>query len=100
MDGEIAQARMATVEPNDGDPTALAGTRSDFALLYEECRLPVYRFLRSRTRSVDEAADLTASAFERARGPSRATTLASRPCRGSCASPVTSPSTLPVGAVQ
>jgi RNA polymerase sigma-70 factor (ECF subfamily) len=28
--------------------------------------LPVYRFLRSRTRSDDEAADLTAAAFERA----------------------------------
>jgi RNA polymerase sigma-70 factor (ECF subfamily) len=66
MDGDIAQARMATVEPNDGIPTALTGTRSDFVLLYEECRLPVYRYLRSRSRSDDEAADLTATAFERA----------------------------------
>ena len=66
MDGDIARARMATVEPNEGVPTALTGTRSDFALLYEECRLPVYRFLRSRSRSDDEAADLTATAFERA----------------------------------
>jgi Sigma-70 region 2 len=32
----------------------------------DERRLPVYRFLRTRTRSDDEAADLTASAFERA----------------------------------
>jgi RNA polymerase sigma-70 factor (ECF subfamily) len=66
MDGDIAQARMATVEPNDGIPTALTGRRSDFVLLYEECRLPVYRYLRSRSRSDDEAADLTATAFERA----------------------------------
>jgi RNA polymerase sigma-70 factor (ECF subfamily) len=66
MDGEIAQARMATVEPDEGVPAASAGARSGFVLLYEECRLPVYRFLRSRSRSDDEAADLTASAFERA----------------------------------
>jgi RNA polymerase sigma-70 factor, ECF subfamily len=66
MDGEIAQARMATAEPNGAVPAALSDTRSDFALLYEDCRLPVYRFLRSRTRSDDEAADLTAGAFERA----------------------------------
>ena len=37
-----------------------------FAALYEECRLPVFRYLRSRTRSDDEAADLAATAFERA----------------------------------
>ena len=66
MDGEIARARMATAEPNDGVPVASTDTRSGFVLLYEECRLPVYRYLRSRTRSDDEAADLTAATFERA----------------------------------
>lgn len=39
---------------------------SEFAALYEQCRLPVFRYLRSRTRSEDEAADLAATAFERA----------------------------------
>ena len=66
MDTEVARARTGTVAPNDGVPTALTETPADFAFLYETCRLSVYRFLRSRTRSDDEAADLTASAFERA----------------------------------
>jgi len=66
MDGEVAQVRRATAAPDDGVPGALTETSADFGLLYETCRLPVYRFLRSRTRSDDEAADLTASTFERA----------------------------------
>jgi RNA polymerase sigma-70 factor (ECF subfamily) len=57
---------MRTAASNDGVPTALTETAADFALLYETCRLAVYRYLRSRTRSDDEAADLTAGAFERA----------------------------------
>ena len=66
MDGQATRAGMATVALNDGDPDALTWTPGSFALLYEECRLPVYRFLRSRSRSEDEAADLTAATFERA----------------------------------
>jgi RNA polymerase sigma-70 factor (ECF subfamily) len=66
MDGEVAKARMATVAPNDRVRDALAETPADFALLYQTCRLPVYRYVRSRTRSDDEAADLTAATFERA----------------------------------
>lgn len=41
------------------DPTA-------FGRLYESYRLPVYRYLRSRSASDDDAADLTAATFERA----------------------------------
>jgi hypothetical protein len=43
MDEEVVQARAAMVAPSDGVPAALTETPSDFALLYEECRLPVYR---------------------------------------------------------
>jgi RNA polymerase sigma-70 factor (ECF subfamily) len=66
MDTEVAEARLATVVASDAIPNAATATAPPFALLYEECRLPVYRFLRSRCRSDDEAADLTASTFERA----------------------------------
>lgn len=51
----------------DGDP--LDRARSDpraFADVYERYRLSVYRFLRTRGASDDEAADLTAETFERA----------------------------------
>lgn len=41
------------------DPTA-------FAAIYERHRAPVYRYLRSRTTSDDEAGDLCATTFERA----------------------------------
>lgn len=44
------------------EPTRAA----EFAAVYEACRLPVFRYLRSRTRSDDEAAELAATAFERA----------------------------------
>jgi RNA polymerase sigma-70 factor (ECF subfamily) len=37
-----------------------------FTRLYEECRLPVYRFLRTLCRSDEEAADIAATVFERA----------------------------------
>lgn len=66
MDGASAETPVATVAPNDGGPIALTETPASFVVLYEECRLPVYRFLRSRSRSDDEAADLAATAFERA----------------------------------
>lgn len=50
------------------DELALAA-RSDptaFGVLYERHRLAVFRYLRTRSRSEEEAADLTAVAFERA----------------------------------
>jgi RNA polymerase sigma factor (sigma-70 family) len=66
MDGASAETPVATVGPNDGGPIARTQTPASFVVLYEECRAPLYRFLRSRSRSDDEAADLTATAFERA----------------------------------
>jgi len=39
---------------------------SSFGLLYEQHRLPVYRYLRARTRSDADALDLAADTFERA----------------------------------
>lgn len=63
MESEARVAEMRrTTEASVG-----AGTRAAaFATLYQECRLPVFRYLRSRSRSDDEAADLAAVAFERA----------------------------------
>jgi len=66
MEGEAAPDRVVKGTPKDDVVGALATAPVDFALLYQECRLPVYRFLRSRSRSDDEAADLTAATFERA----------------------------------
>ena len=51
-DEELALAARA-------DPAA-------FGLLYERHRLAVYRYLRTRTRTDDDAGELTAVAFERA----------------------------------
>ena len=39
---------------------------ASFGLLYEQHRLPVYRYLRARTRSDADALDLAADTFERA----------------------------------
>ncbi len=39
---------------------------STFGSLYESYRLPVYRYLRARTRSEEDALDLAAATFERA----------------------------------
>jgi RNA polymerase sigma-70 factor (ECF subfamily) len=60
------EAGIAVIEPAD-DLVALA--RDDpaaFQTLYETYRLPVYRYLRSRLTSDDDAADLAALTFERA----------------------------------
>lgn len=51
------------------EPDLLAQARYDlsaFRRLYEDCRLPIYRYLRSRGYSDADAADLTAATFERA----------------------------------
>jgi RNA polymerase sigma-70 factor (ECF subfamily) len=53
-DEDRTMARAAT-----RDPTA-------FAAIYERYRTPVYRYLRSRTASDDEAGELCAVTFERA----------------------------------
>ena len=54
--------RVALVEENPAerlDP-------SDFGQLYQQHRLSVYRYLRARVRSDEDALDLAASTFERA----------------------------------
>jgi RNA polymerase sigma-70 factor, ECF subfamily len=66
MDGEATQARIREVAGSDAVPDDLIDASASFVPLYEQCRLPVYRYLRSRSRSDDEAADLTAVTFERA----------------------------------
>jgi RNA polymerase sigma-70 factor (ECF subfamily) len=52
------EAGETVVAARDGSATLEA--------LYRSYRTPVYRYLRSRTTSDDDAADLTASTFERA----------------------------------
>ena len=51
----------AETEPERLDPSV-------FGLLYEKHRLSVYRYLRARTRSDEDALDLAAVTFERAFG--------------------------------
>ena len=56
-------------EPNDAElALAARADREAFGLLYRRHRLAVYRYLRARTRTDDEAAELTAVTFERALG--------------------------------
>ncbi|HEY8636110.1 MAG TPA: sigma-70 family RNA polymerase sigma factor [Candidatus Limnocylindrales bacterium] len=53
----------------DRDDDLALAARSDpdaFGLLYERHRLAIYRYLRTRTRSDDDAGELTAIVFERA----------------------------------
>lgn len=52
-------AEAVETEPERLDPSA-------FGLLYEKHRLPVYRYLRARTQSEEDALDLAAVTFERA----------------------------------
>ena len=54
-----AAAEAVEVEPERLDAAA-------FGLLYENHRLPVFRYLRARTRTEDEALDLAGVTFERA----------------------------------
>lgn len=53
------EGRAADAESERLDPAS-------FGLLYEEHRLPVYRYLRAKTGSDAEALDLAADTFERA----------------------------------
>jgi len=53
----------------DRDDELALAARTDaaaFGVLYERHRLAVFRYLRTRTRTEDEAAELTAITFERA----------------------------------
>jgi len=54
LDEDEAMACASTLDPNA------------FAAIYERYRTPVYRYLRSRTTSDDEAGELCAVTFERA----------------------------------
>src|SRR5204862_1406989 len=72
-EGSMDEVRTLTTERERArverdDDLALAA-RSDpeaFGLLYERHRLAVFRYLRTRTRSEDDAGELTAVVFERA----------------------------------
>lgn len=54
LDEDEAMARAASLDP------------AAFATIYERHRTPVYRYLRSRTTTDDEAGELCAITFERA----------------------------------
>lgn len=58
---------VAALSLVSGATTVSAGDRAaTLEALYAAYRMPVYRYLRSRTTSDDEAADLTATTFEHA----------------------------------
>lgn len=62
---ELEQIRPA----GERDEELALAARSDpaaFGILYERHRLAVFRYLRTRTQNEDDAADLTALAFEKA----------------------------------
>jgi RNA polymerase sigma-70 factor (ECF subfamily) len=68
----VEDARTIPTEQHkrlDRDDEVALAARSDpaaFGILYERHRLAVFRYLRTRTRTEDDAAELTAVAFERA----------------------------------
>lgn len=65
---ETAAGSELTIDGDRDEQLALAA-RSDrgaFEMLYLRHRLAVYRYLRSTSRTDDDAADLTATTFERA----------------------------------
>lgn len=69
MDDAASLATKATGLATDRDDDLALAARSDpaaFGLLYDRHRLAVYRYLRTRTASADDAAELTAVVFERA----------------------------------
>ena len=56
-------------QPRGHDEELAVAARTDataFGLLYERHRLAVYRYLRTRTASAEDAADLTGLTVERA----------------------------------
>ena len=60
----VDEDRGAAAEAVEAEPERL--DRSAFGPLYEKHRLAVFRYLRARTRSEDEALDLAGVTFERA----------------------------------
>lgn len=69
MEDAVRLATERDVAAGERDEELAIAARSDsaaFGLLYARHRLAVFRYLRSRTSSEDEAAELTAVAFERA----------------------------------
>lgn len=62
---EIATAADETTERRAFDDATISDVEG-FARAYERYRLPVYRYLRARGASDDDALDLTAVTFERA----------------------------------
>ena len=68
MDEAWPIERIGTAAASDDESlaTAAAADRREFAAIYERYRIPVYRYLRARTLSDDEAQELAAITFERA----------------------------------
>lgn len=69
MDDAASLATKTTGLATEEDDDLALAARSDpaaFGLLYDRHRLAVYRYLRTRTASADDAAELTAVVFERA----------------------------------
>jgi RNA polymerase sigma-70 factor (ECF subfamily) len=63
----LATERERPPTERDDDLAVAARTDPDaFGLLYERHRLAVFRYLRTRTRSDDDAGELTSIVFERA----------------------------------
>ena len=64
----VEAATDVGVERDADEPVVLAAQADPaaFRLLYERHRVAVYRYLRSRLPTDDDAADLTAATFERA----------------------------------
>ena len=69
MEDAATLATERDVPAGERDEELALAARTDpaaFGLLYERHRLAVFRYLRTRTSSEDQAAELTAVAFERA----------------------------------
>jgi RNA polymerase sigma-70 factor (ECF subfamily) len=69
MEDAATLATERDVPAGERDEELAVAARSDpaaFGLLYARHRLAVFRYLRTRTNSEDQAAELTAVAFERA----------------------------------
>lgn len=62
----VADGEIPVVDLDDEVALAARTDPEAFGLLYRRHRLSVYRYLRSRTRTDEDAIDLTATAFERA----------------------------------
>ena len=69
MDEALAFGSAGVSERDDAElAREAAKDPSAFAAIYERHRVPVYRYLRARTATDEDAQDLTATTFERAMG--------------------------------